>query len=189
MSSFKRIGVNLRLCMSVSGTSRHFVAMRNLVVIGAWRTSTKPHQSSSIYRVRALAKHPKRRLCEIGWRHHGTKCLPRSRAAHDVAGRRKITEHRQRDLPCPALLQKIIRFRRRANQFYQLAPSFPCKRGVSRSSRTREGMRWTRQRRRASAFTGRSPVSELRRAGRTALVAYGKTVWSRHPLLVPSCRW
>ena len=24
---------------------------------------------------------------------------------------------------------------------------------------------------------------------RTALVAYGKTVWSRHPLLVPSCRW
>ena len=90
MSSFKRIGVNLRLCMSVSGTSRHFVAMRNLVVIGAWRTSTKPHQSSSIYRVRALAKHPKRRLCEIGWRHHGTKCLPRSRAAHDVRAGGKL---------------------------------------------------------------------------------------------------
>ena len=32
-------------------------------------------------------------------------------------------------------------------------------------------------------------VSGSRRAGRTALVAYGKTVWSRHPLLVPSCRW
>ena len=28
--------------------------------------------------------------------------------------------------------QKIFRFRRRANQFYQLAPSFPGKRGASR---------------------------------------------------------
>ena len=36
---------------------------------------------------------------------------------------------------------------------------------------------------------GGSAVSEQHRAGRTALVAYGKTVWSRHPLLVPSCRW
>jgi hypothetical protein len=33
---------------------------------------------------------------------------------------------------CPALSQKIIRFRCRANQFYQLAPSFPGKRGGSR---------------------------------------------------------
>ena len=32
-------------------------------------------------------------------------------------------------------LAKISRFRRRANQRYQLAPSFPGKRGVSRSSR------------------------------------------------------
>jgi hypothetical protein len=48
---------------------------------------------------------------------------------------------------CPALSQKIFRFRRRANQRYQLAPSHPDKRGVSRSSRTRGGMRWTRQRR------------------------------------------
>jgi hypothetical protein len=100
----------------------------------------------------ALAKHPRRRPCEIGWRRDatcGTKSLLRSRAARDAAGRRKITEHRQRDLPCPALFQKIFRFRRRANQFYQLAPSHPGKRGVSRSSRTREGMRWTQQRRRA----------------------------------------
>jgi hypothetical protein len=58
---------------------------------------------------------------------------------------------------------------------------------------------------------GRLPVSERPARGRTALllsslklrrtgtkpgeaswrrrVAYGKTVWSRHPLLVPSCRW
>jgi PAS domain S-box-containing protein len=31
------------------GTSRHFGAMRNLVAIGAKRTSTKPRQSSSVY--------------------------------------------------------------------------------------------------------------------------------------------
>jgi hypothetical protein len=36
---------------------------------------------------------------------------------------------------------KIFRLSRRANQRYQLAPSFPGKRGVSRSSRTRERMR------------------------------------------------
>ena len=123
--------------------------------------------------MRALAKLPKRRLREIGWHRDttcGTKCLRRSRAAHDVAGRRKITEHRQRDLPCPALPQKIIRFRRRANQFYQLAPSHPGKRGVSRSSRTRDGMRWTRQRRRARWSQGglireRSPARRTNGAG------------------------
>ena len=38
-------------------------------------------------------------------------------------------------------------------------------------------------------FTGRSVVSERPHAGRTTLFAYGKTVWFRHPLLVPSCRW
>src|SRR5260370_39387258 len=31
------------------GTTRHFAALRNLVAIGAKRTSIKPHQSSSIY--------------------------------------------------------------------------------------------------------------------------------------------
>ena len=37
---------------------------------------------------------------------------------------------------CPAPLKKIFRFRRRANQRYQLAPSFPGKRGGRASSRT-----------------------------------------------------
>jgi hypothetical protein len=32
---------------------------------------------------------------------------------------------------CPAFARKIFRFRRRANQDYQFAPSFPGKRGVS----------------------------------------------------------
>ena len=65
--------------------------------------------------------------------------------AHDV---RKIDPIGQISKSCPALSVKIFRFRRRANQFYQLAPSHPGKRGGSRSSRTRDGMRWTRQRRR-----------------------------------------
>jgi hypothetical protein len=56
----------------------------------------------------------------------------------------------------------------RANQRYQLAPSFPGKRGVSRSSRTREGMRWTRQRRRVCVRRASSLVSGQQRAGRTA---------------------
>ena len=71
---------------------------------------------------------------------------------------------------CPALSQKIFRFRRRANQFYQLAPSFPGKRGASRSSRTRDGMRWTRQRWRANGVAGQAlPVSEEPARRRTAL--------------------
>jgi hypothetical protein len=48
--------------------------------------------------------------------------------------------------------------------------SRPGKRGVSRSSRTRDGMRWTRERRREKWLQGRVyPVSGSRRAGRTAL--------------------
>jgi hypothetical protein len=89
---------------------------------------------------------------------------------------------------CPAPLKKIFRFPRRANQRYQLAPSFPGKRGGRASSRTREGMRWTLWRRRVcvrrAVFRERTTARR-----RTALSAYGKTVWSRHPLLVSSCRW
>src|SRR6476620_12373513 len=50
--------------------------------------------------------------------------------------------------------RKIFRFLCRANQFYQFAPSFPGKRGASRSSRTRDGRRWTRQRWRAKGDAG-----------------------------------
>lgn len=35
--------------MAAIGTSRHFAALRNLVAIGAYRTSIKPHLPSSIY--------------------------------------------------------------------------------------------------------------------------------------------
>jgi hypothetical protein len=45
---------------------------------------------------------------------------------------KRFSQFNQRDLHCPALAQKIFRFFCRANQFYQLAPSFPGKRGGSR---------------------------------------------------------
>src|ERR1700682_1666665 len=60
---------------------------------------------------------------------------------------------------CPAPSRKIFRLSRRANQRYQLAPSFPGKRGGRASSRTREGMRWTQQRRRETVSQGESLVS------------------------------
>jgi hypothetical protein len=38
--------------MPVDGTSRHFDVLQDLVAIGAWRTSIKPHRSSSVYESR-----------------------------------------------------------------------------------------------------------------------------------------
>ncbi len=92
---------------------------------------------------------------------------------------------------CPAPLRKIFRVTRRANQGYQLAPSFPGKRGDRASSRTWGRMRWTRQRRRANGGAGQAFTARERSTGAQTndADAYGKTVWSRHPLLVPSCRW
>jgi hypothetical protein len=86
-------------------------------------------------------------------------------------------------------LAKIFRFRRRANQFYQLAPSFPGKRGGSRVVTNAGGDAVDAAASARGSVHRAASVSEQQRAGRTALVAYGKTVWSRHPLLVPSCRW
>ena len=86
-----------------------------------------------------------------------------------------------------------------------LATVPPGKGALRGSSRTRVGMRWTRQRRARGLLAGRSAVSDsgaqderrvsgeartkARRSRWRRRVAYGKTVWSRHPLLVPSCRW
>jgi hypothetical protein len=65
------------------------------------------------------------------------------------------SEPRVRTRRCPAPSRKIFRLTRRANQRYRLRR--PAReRGVSRSSRTRVGMRWTRQRRRGRWFAGRS---------------------------------
>jgi hypothetical protein len=60
-------------------------------------------------------------------------------------------------------------------------------RGADRaSSRTRDGMRWTRGRQARCVFAGRFSVSEHWPRKTNGAQAYGKTVWSRHPLLVPS---
>jgi hypothetical protein len=110
---------------------------------------------------------------------------------------------------CPALPRKIFRFPRRANQRYQLAPSRSEQRGVGHRRERWDGMRWTRQRRardcdRRAVLRERScsartngastPPPRLRpgctRAaeGLVEVAAYGKAVWSWHPLLVSSWR-
>jgi hypothetical protein len=64
----------------------------------------------------------------------------------------------------------------------------PARGAVARRHERGAGMRWTRQRRRANVR--RAVFRERATARRTnGAKAYGKTVWSRHPLLVPSCRW
>jgi len=58
------------------------------------------------------------------------------------ARKRRIVEADQRDLGRPVPSQKIFRLTRRANQWQHSRRPVP-QRGVSRSSRTRGGMRWT----------------------------------------------
>jgi hypothetical protein len=74
------------------------------------------------------------------------------------------------------------------------------RRGVGHRHERWGGMRWTRQRRRARGLQGGlTPVSDRPARGRTApkpgeafwrrrVAAYGKAVWSWHPLLVSSWR-
>jgi hypothetical protein len=82
----------------------------------------------------------------------------------------------------------------------QARPILSPWRGVGHRHERWDGMRWTRQRRRALMSQGgfwpksdRHARDEWRHARRSLLAktgaAYGKIVWSRHPLLVPSCRW
>src|SRR6266852_2768510 len=55
----------------------------------------------------------------------------------------------------------------------------PHQRGVSRSSRTRGGMRWTRQRFARDGIAGRASVRERLPSERTRdVAAYGEVVWS-----------
>jgi hypothetical protein len=89
---------------------------------------------------------------------------------------------------CPALFQKIFRFRRRANQFYQLAPSHPTKGRIA--SRHERGMGCGGRDSVGAQVCSQGGFRERMSACRTnGVVAYGKTVWSWHPLLVSSCRW
>jgi hypothetical protein len=108
----------------------------------------------------------------------------------------------------PVLLAKIFRFPRRANHLYKLAPSRSEQRGVGHRHERWDGMRWTRQRRARLRSQGgfrerlcsvqderRFNASAKTSAGCTRAVeglvevaAYGKAVWSWHPLLVSSWR-
>src|SRR6266850_1346374 len=56
-------------------------------------------------------------------------------------------------MACLALFQKILRFRRRANHLYKLAPSRPAE-GRFAIVTNVGGMRWTRQRWRANGVAG-----------------------------------
>src|SRR6266446_10026943 len=79
---------------------------------------------------------------------------------------------------CQAPFAKISRFALYPNQFTESRRLVP-QRGVSRSSRTRDGMRWTRQRRARNVIAGRDQLRERTPAcGRQTLFADGKVVWS-----------
>src|SRR3982074_1254199 len=86
-----------------------------------------------------------------------------------------------------------FRFRRRANQFYQLARLIPKEGRIAIVTNAR----WDAVDAAASgeqvncrAGFGLSQTRERSNGAQTnGVVAYGKTVWFRHPLLVPSCRW
>jgi hypothetical protein len=64
----------------------------------------------------------------------------------------------------------------------------PRKRGVRVVTNVECGMRWTLRRRARKSIAGRPTVSDRKRARRATQEAYGKAVWSWHPLLVLSPR-
>ena len=93
----------------------------------------------------------------------------------------------QGDLLRPVWVAKIFRFRRRANQFYQLAPS-RSERGalaIVTDVGTGCGGRGSVGR---ACFRGAVSVSDYATRRTNDANVYGKTVWSWHPLLVSSWR-
>src|SRR5712692_7918528 len=92
------------------------------------------------------------------------------------------------DLPVQPCLQKYFPSRLTQITSISLAVS-SLWRGVSRSSRTRGGMRWTRERQARKAIAGRDEPRERFAACKTiGALADGKAVWSWHPLLVLNSR-
>src|SRR5450631_1247124 len=80
-----------------------------------------------------------------------------------------------------------FRFPRRANHLYKFAPSRPTQRGVSRSSRTRDGVRWTRQRFARDGIAGRVSACERSTArGRGMLLRTAKSCGPDAPMLASS---
>jgi hypothetical protein len=103
--------------------------------------------------------------------------------------------------PCPAPPRKIFRFRRRANQRYQLAPSFPGQEGriaivtnaggdaVDAAASARNGVagRVSRERYRRAGRTALIPPSlKLRRTGTKPVEAFGVDGCVRQNRVVPT---
>ena len=114
----------------------------------AARATENARKHCGLY-VRGVTKAARSFICPMGWAHRE---IDHTRPAA-IDGYRRQTGRTENAAPtrrrvfwrdkstrranqsfatktCPALVQKIFRFRRRANQFYQLAPSIPGKRGV-----------------------------------------------------------
>src|SRR5450631_3696623 len=101
----------------------------------------------------------------------------------------EFVETNQSDLGSPVPFAKIFRFTRRANHLYKFAPSRPTQRGVSRSSRTRDGVRWTRQRFARDGIAGRVSTCERSIArGRGMLLRTAKSCGPDAPTLASSSR-
>jgi hypothetical protein len=104
--------------------------------------------------------------------------------------RKNVAKTARRANQCPPPRAKIFRFRRRANQWFDSACPTP-QRGVSRSSRTRGGMRWTRQRFARDGIAGRvgeRPVSGHQASGREMLQRTAKSCGPDAPTLASSLR-
>src|SRR5439155_10917299 len=86
------------------------------------------------------------------------------------------------EMACPAPFAKIFPFSPDPNQMH-IQAVLSRQRGVSRSSRTRGGMRWTRERQAMSGDAGRvDKTRELTNGTRTnGANADGKAVWFWHP--------
>jgi hypothetical protein len=86
------------------------------------------------------------------------------------ASKRRFVEPIQRDLPCPVPLRKIFLFPGTPNQFYKSLHPVPPRGAYHDRHGRRDGMRWTRQHRRARRSQGRcKPVSDRAARRRTML--------------------
>jgi hypothetical protein len=88
----------------------------------------------------------------------GTPRLPK--APSIVARKRHFVEQFQADLGHPVSRAKIFRFSSPPNQWLFLRRPVSTRGADRASSRTRDGMRWTRQRQARKVFAGRLSVSE-----------------------------
>ena len=182
-------GVNLRLCMSVSWHDR-VISLR----CGIWSLSGHGgHRPSRSNRVRSIESAPWPSTRSAGYvKSVGIATQRAAQNAFADLGPRttlraggKLLSTVNAICPVQPSFKKYFAFAVGQISSTSSPRPFPA-RGAYRDRHER-GM-GCGGRDSVGAQGGRRAVSRerSRRAGRTALVAYGKTVWSRHPLLVPS---